>query len=108
MIFLERQQAILNELAQLIFDEAPGNFASAECEYRYIPEYSAISSKFSYTKNGEQFNPAMSAGLASKNMDLTEELRSLMKAHTGGEWESFTLSIDATGKAQTKFNYPNE
>jgi hypothetical protein len=31
-----------------------------------------------------------------------------MKAHTGGEWTSFTLTLDANGKAHTKFHYPDD
>ncbi|MFT6774209.1 MAG: hypothetical protein ACJA1L_001921 [Paracoccaceae bacterium] len=36
------------------------------------------------------------------------ELHALMKAHTGGDWNAFTITLDKDGKATVKFEYPEE
>ena len=39
-------------------------------------------------------------------LELIPKLHSMMKSHTGGEWTSFTLTLNKDGKAHTKFHYP--
>ncbi len=106
MSLLEKQTLILGELCQILHEEADEGYDFAECEY--IAEYETISSQFNFMKNGEIIRRHMSLGIPGKNRDLCEELRSLMKEHTGGEWTSFTLTLDADGNATTKFVYPED
>ena len=102
----ESQTDILNELAQIIHNEVNSDYEAVTCEYNFISRYNTISSSFRFVKNGEQYNKEMSPGVPTRNAELAFELRALMKAHTGGEWTSFTLTLDKDGKAHTKFHYP--
>jgi len=106
MIPMQRQAEILNELSQILHDEADKGYSNTFCEYTFMPEYDTIKSRFNFHKDGERINRALSTGLPSRNRDLVQELRTLMKEHTGGEWTSFTLTLDADGQANTKFVYP--
>lgn len=102
----EIQTDILNKLCQIIHDEANFEYDFAICEYEYFPEYDTISTSFKTIKDGNEKYIEMSVGAPSRNAELAFELRYLMKAHTGGEWTSFTLTLDKDGKAHTKFHYP--
>lgn len=39
---------------------------------------------------------------------LVMELHALMKAHTDGSWNAFTITLDQDGKATVKFEHPEE
>lgn len=103
---LQRQQEILNELSNLIHNETDQGYQSATCEYTFHVNFNTTSSKFSFIINGNTVKKALSDETTMRNRDIAEELRTLMKEHTGGEWTSFTLTLDANGKATTKFVYP--
>lgn len=103
---LEEQTEVLNELAQILHSEAGDDYDFVMCEYEFLERYNTISSSLKLSKNGREYYKEMSSGAPSQNAELAFKLRTLMKAHTGGEWESFTLKIDDQGKAHTKFYYP--
>ena len=106
MLSIERQTEILNQLAQVLHDDADEGYSFAIGEFEYLPEYETISNYFLFEKDNVKVNRPFSDGAVTKNLDLCEELRALMKTHTGGEWTSFTLTLDKDGKAHTKFHYP--
>ncbi len=41
-------------------------------------------------------------------MALVKELHAKMKAHSGGDWDAFTLFINADGSVTTKFEYSDQ
>ncbi|MES3153754.1 hypothetical protein [Sphingomonas faeni] len=102
---IEKQAEIMTELAQLMLDQVEGPYEFITCEYEYVERYSTVSSSLSVIQHGTQKYPDTAAGYAIDNAELCTKLRGLMKCHTGGEWTSFTLSLDAGGKAKTKFYY---
>lgn len=102
---LEKQAEILTKLAQLMLDQVNGPYESITCEYEFVERYGTVSSTFSIVLGGLQTYPDTAPGFATENLELCLKLRGLMRGHTGGEWTSFTLSFDASGKAKTKFNY---
>ena len=106
MYSIERQTEILNQLAQVIHDDADEGYNFALGEFEYLPDYKTISNYFLFKKDSVEINRPFSDAAVTKNLDLCEELRSLMKEHTGGEWMSFTLTLDADGEAKAKFHYP--
>lgn len=103
---LIRQQDIMDQLANILNAEAPEDYQSVSCRYKFEPEYMTITSQLSYVIGGEVFDGRLSPGVASENLVLTEELRDLMQSHTGGVWEAFTLTLDRDGKAHCTFEYP--
>lgn len=103
---IERQTEILSQLSQILHDDADEGYNFAIGEFDYLPEYETISNYFLFEKDSVKVNRPFSDDAVTKNLDLCEELRALMKEHTGGEWKSFTLTIDADGKAKAKFHYP--
>jgi|JI7StandDraft_1071085.scaffolds.fasta_scaffold115913_3 hypothetical protein len=101
-----RQQEILDQLAAILHADAPQRYDTVSCRFQYEHEYETISSQLSYVLRGKTHNARLSSGAATDNLILCEELRGLMAAHTGGEWDAFTLTLDRDGKAQTQFEYP--
>ncbi len=108
MIALERQKEILQKLSQLIHSDAAMGYSRASCEYVYEEDYDTIDMKFDFWKDNKHINRGLTVGVPSQMLPLATELRALMKEHTGGEWTSFTLTLDADGQAKTKFVYPED
>jgi hypothetical protein len=102
----DRQTEILNELAQNLHSDADCDYETALYEFTYIPDYKTIENYFEFHRNSQKINRGSSDQFSWNNYLLAKELREIMKAHTGGEWNSFTLTLDADGKAHTKFHYP--
>lgn len=101
----DRQTEILNQLAQNLHSDAEYNYSVAKYEFTYLQEYKTIENYFEFYNNGQKINRGSSDEFSWNNYILAKELREIMKAHTGGEWTSFTLTLDAEGKAHTKFHY---
>lgn len=102
-----RQQEILDQLAAILHAEAPQKYDTVSCRFQYEHEYETISSQFSYALRDKTHNARLSTGAATDNLVLCEELRELMVAQTGGEWDAFTLTLDSCGKADCRFEYPD-
>jgi hypothetical protein len=104
---LSKQTEIMEKIAQILHDEADYRYERVVGEFDFGGGYEGSAAvTIHILKEGKNLNP----GISDKNIfevnDLAVELRSSMKAHTGGEWISFTLTLDADGKAHTKFHYP--
>lgn len=108
MTFLEKQGHLLEQLANMLYNSFDGDFDILKAEYEVLSAFGTISTSLSYVKDGKEQYFEAPLGVASQNLDLCSDLRVLMKAHTGGEWTSFTLTLDANGKAHTKFHYPDD
>lgn len=104
---LHRQQEILDQLAAILHANAPLRYDSISCRFQYEHEYETISSQLSYVLRGNSHNARLSAGAATDNLILCEELRGLMAAHTGGVWDAFTLTLNSDGQADCRFEYPD-
>jgi len=104
MTSMQRQAELLGELSQILHNEADAGYDVVFCEY--VAQYGSISSRFYFEKDQNRVEKFISDDATLGNRDIALELRTLMKEHTGGEWSSFTLTLDADGKATTKFEYP--
>ncbi len=101
----EKQVDILARLAQLMLDQIDNPYDSITCEYEYMGRYGTVSSSLSVMLDGARTHPDTAPEFATDNLELCMKLRELMKGHTGGNWTSFTLSLDASGGARTRFDY---
>ncbi len=108
MSYLIKQNEILEKLSNILFNSFDDDFDIIKAEYDFIKDFDTISTSLSYEKNGKTDYYEAPVGVASENLELCEELRALMKEHTGGEWTSFTLTLDTDGRATTKFVYPED
>jgi hypothetical protein len=105
--FLE-QSLITDKLAQILHEEGQYIYDVVECQFESFGqgvEETVIITLF-VTKNGDRLNLAISDANIFEASELSVSLRKSMVAHTGGEWTSFTLTLDSTGKAHAKFHYP--
>ncbi len=103
---INKQTEILNSLVQIMhnsaltsYDELMGEFDFSEYEDGFSVGYSA---KLKLNLKNHNLR------LLDENDNIShliEELHNLMKAHTGGSWTSFNLTLSAEGKVTTKFNY---
>lgn len=100
----ERQTEILTKLSQIMLDQVNGPYEYIACEYEHVKRYGTVSSTLSVIFEGAQTFPDTALGFATENLELCMKLRGLMK-DAGAEWTSFTISLDASGKANTKFKY---
>ena len=105
MTFLEIQTDILEKLANILYNSFDGVYEYIVCEYNYIDRFKTIGVTVSVSKNGIETYVEPPVGFATRSIDFCEELREIMNRSTGGLWKSFTLKIDAAGKAHTKFQY---
>lgn len=105
MIYLIEKSNILDKLANILHSCLKSKYDNITCNYEYI--YETISTSISYDLNGETFGVEVPFEVPFQNLELCLELRELMKSHKGEEWDSFTLTLDADGKAHTKFHYPD-
>jgi Protein of unknown function, DUF600 len=103
----ERQTQILSDLGQAMHDSADQNYEKIECIFTFNSSGNWSKAEFSYTKDGKEISEFLKKKDGVSEYSLLEELHTIMKNHTGGEWDSFTLTLDADGKAHTKFHYPD-
>jgi hypothetical protein len=102
---MERQLEILNKLSQIISEEA--NHDYEEVGYKGIVNIDEgwAESSFYYIRANEKKSVHLSREARQEISLLVRELHNVMLAHTGGNWEWFTLTIDDSGQAKTHFEY---
>ena len=108
MNYIEQQTEILEKIAQILHEEGEYDYENVKCEFESFgsgSEETAIVTLF-ISKNGDTLNMGLSDVNLFTAVDLAVNLRRSMKAHTGGEWSSFILTLDANGQAKSKFHYP--
>lgn len=103
---IEQQVAVLNQITQIMHNSADGEYEEMRCEFEhevYTGGWS-VGSKFSFARNGLSVSELLDDPRDIIS-ELIHQLHELMKAHTGGDWKSFVLTVDAAGRAHTKFTY---
>lgn len=106
MSLLIEQTDILEKMSQIIYSnvDIAYDLIILKIELDTVEGWSDIECNFKYGDTVNETN--LDASSSWRLHQSAEELHKLMKAHTGGEWRSFTLTLDADGKAHTKFHYP--
>lgn len=109
---IEEQRQIIDQLYRIVKGSCPDCVTSAICRFEYHHGYEdgseSVEETFHYTRNGKSISAALKHILAFPVMDLVPQLHAKMKAHTGGDWDAFTLSINEDGTVTTKFEYPDQ
>lgn len=109
---IEEQRLIIDQLYRIVKGSCPSEATSARCRFEYDHGYEdgseSVGETFYFTKNGESVSAALHHTLAFPVMDLVPQLHAKMKAHTGGDWDAFTLFINEDGSVTTKFEYPDQ
>lgn len=109
---IEEQQQIIDELYRIVQGSCPDGAQSVKCRFDYGHRHSdgsiSVGSEFSYLFNGKMNYPALNIYLRRPVKDLIRKLHAKMKAHTGGDWDAFTLFINEDGTVTAKFEYPNQ
>jgi hypothetical protein len=108
LAYLIQQTKLLEDLANLLYNSYDGEYETISCECNSMPDFQTFGITLSIRSSGVDRYVMPPEGMASKSIDSIEKLHDLMKAHTGREWTSFTLTLDANGKAHTKFHYPDD
>jgi Protein of unknown function, DUF600 len=103
----ERQTELLNELIQMMHNSAGANYQDMTCKFTFNTKELWCETEFYYSKNGKKISEFLKEMNGISKYSLLEELHTIMENHTGGKWDSFTLTLDADGKAHTKFHYPD-
>jgi len=106
---IEEQRQIIDVLYQAVILVAPKDFDSVVCRFDYDHGYddgsSSIGSQLAFSRNGVTEYALLRNDDA---LDLVPVLHAQMKAHTGGDWNAFTLTIKEDGRVTTKFEYPEQ
>ncbi len=111
MISTEAQQQIVWQLYGIVSESCPKESDEAKCRFEYSRSNdgsTSVKQNFSYCVNDVRVYALLDRKLRSPVMGLVKELHALMKAHTGGDWNAFTLTIDNDGQVTTRFEYPEE
>jgi hypothetical protein len=103
---IQGQVEVLNKITQIMHESAELNYEEMTCRFEYYVDEGdwSVDSEFSFIRGGILHR----ARLNDPNggvYRLVHQLHELMKAHTGGDWKSFVLTVDTTRKAHTKFAY---
>lgn len=103
---IEQQVEVLNGITQIMHDSARGQYEEMRCEFEYeVYEGGwSVGSKYSFVRDGLSFSELLDDP-EDKAPGLVHQLHELMRSHTGGDWKSFVLAVDTSGKAKTKFTY---
>jgi hypothetical protein len=106
---LYKQTEIMEKIAQILHEEADYKYEKVTGNFNFSGGYRGSAAiTIHITREGKDLNPGISDNNIFEANNLAVELRAAMKAHTDGEWDSFTLTLDADGKAHTKFHYPEK
>ena len=103
---LSYQTELLEKFAQIVHDEAGQEYEKIVCDFEYNANEGWSESEYRFWKNGIEVRKGISVENSCRSADLLADLHAAMKAHTGGDWKSFTLTLGSDGRAQTKFHYP--
>lgn len=104
---IDKQVEILNKLAGVMMRSPETGYDSLTCRFEVSIEDGSVGQEFSYTKGGKKISSLLDDP-DWEVMDWVFNLHKEMKAHTGGNWTAFILTIGEDGKATTKFEYPEE
>lgn len=106
---IEEQRVLIDQLYRAVVARAPDGFTSAACRFDFDHGYedgsSSVGSQLTFFVGSEKKYALLKNDSAS---DLVPELHAKMKAHTGGDWDAFTLFINEDGSVTTKFEYPDQ
>lgn len=103
---IEKQMEILRKITKIMHTPRRGGYDEMRCEFDYEAYEGgwSVRSKYSLVRGGVLVSDFLD-DLKDTSSDLVHQLHELMKSHTGGDWKSFVLSVDSSGKANTKFVY---
>ncbi|MDO5658506.1 MAG: hypothetical protein Q4G36_09320 [Paracoccus sp. (in: a-proteobacteria)] len=106
---IEYQRLLVDQLYQAVIASAPEGFTSAACRFEYDHGYddgsSRVGSQLTFFVGAERRYALLGDDQA---FDVVCQLHAAMKAHTGGDWDAFTLLINDDGSVTTKFEYPDQ
>lgn len=109
---IEEQRLIIDQLYQIVKGSCPSEATSARCRFEYDHGYedgsSSVGEEFWHTSGEDAVTDFLDRDLRRPVMGLVKELHGLMKAHTGGDWDAFTLFINEDGTVTTKFEYQDQ
>lgn len=109
---IEEQRQVIDQLYRIVKGSCPDGAELVKCRFDYDHGHSdgsiSVGSEFSYFYDGKAHYPALDRELRRPVKDLVKELHAKMKAHTGGDWDAFTLFINEDGSVTTKFEYPDQ
>lgn len=109
---IEEQRLIIDKLYRIVKGSCPSEAISARCRFEYDHGYedgsSSVGEEFWHLSGKIQVSDLLDRDLRRPVMGLVKELHAKMKAHTGGDWDAFTLFINEDGSVTTKFEYPDQ
>jgi hypothetical protein len=108
---IEEQRELIDKLYWLVKSSLNGAYDTASCwfDYQRFEDGSAsIGARLSCVHNGRTEYGRLKYPDDRILDDVIPQLHEAMKAHTGGDWDAFTLTINADGSVTTKFEYPDQ
>ncbi len=103
------QQALLDQLCDLMRKSAPDGHEACRCVFRYDfqPEDGSISTgaRFSYQRDGAWVPAQLLFPDRGILVTVIPKLHSLMMGQTGGDWRALTIDLDRAGSAKVEFDY---
>jgi hypothetical protein len=108
---IEEQRQLIDKLYRLVRQSAPKGSSEAACRFRYFQESDgsrAVDEQFWYFVDEKRVSALLVDEATINPMLIVPELHAKMRAHTGGDWHAFTLSIEKDGRVNAKLEYPEE
>lgn len=103
---IQDQVEVLNKITQVMHESAEFNYEEMACRFDYYIDDGewSVDSAFSFIREGTLHRARLNDPTGNVYR-FVHQLHELMEAHTGGDWKSLVLTVDATGRARTKFAY---
>ena len=108
---IDEQRQLVDKIYWLVRDSLGDEYDTATCRIDY-PRFddgsSSIGTRLSYERKGDTKYGQLRYPDDLILYDVVPQLHAAMKAHTGGDWQAFTLTINKDGSVTTKFEYQDE
>ncbi|WP_198156896.1 hypothetical protein [Aquincola tertiaricarbonis] len=106
VMYIYQQVELLQKITQVMSQSAEFDYEEMTCEFDYYIEDGdwSVGSTFSFVRGGRLCQSVLEDPARDVSR-LVRRLHDLMLDHTGGNWKTFEIVVDRSGKAKTHFGY---
>lgn len=110
---IEEQQALIDQLYRIVIESMPKVATEAGCRFEFHQSGDgsrSVDEQFWYVLDGKNVSALLNrpSDREWRPIRLVPQLHAKMKAHTGGDWQAFTLTINGDGSVTTRFEYSDQ
>lgn len=105
MSYIDTEIMLLNKILEVLLEEVTNDYDSFEYQVSMNSKEGWSESSFYVIEKKIKFSTHFSDEGGDKLSDLTDDLHTFMKEHTGGDWSRLIFTYDKSCGVKTKFEY---